>query len=87
MVPMKGQLVSRPPLKFRNSINRIQTSSKSIVTGVIPGEVLMETNRKDKYTHKRKKQAWAVDTYIDLNDYYCKDTNTKYKKEDGGVGS
>ena len=41
----------------------------------------------DRYKHKRKKQAWAVDTYIDLNDYYCKDTNTKYKKEDGGVGS
>ena len=74
-------------LSFRNSINHIQMSSKSIVTGFIPGEDLMETNCNDKYKYKRKKRAWAVDTYIDFNNYCCKDTNTKYKKEEGGVGS
>ena len=62
-------------------------SSKSIVTGFIPGGDLMETNCNDKYKYKRKKQAWAVDTYIDFNNYCCKDINTKYKKEEGGVGS
>ena len=71
---MKGQLVTSPTLKFRNSITHRCRPDR-------------HKSQRQIQIHKRKKQAWAVDTYIDLNDYYCKDTNTKYKKEEGGVGS
>ena len=57
--------------------------SKSIVTGFILGEDLMETNCNDKY--KRKKRAWAVDTYVTLISIITvaktQIQNTKSKKE------
>ena len=60
-------------------------SSKSIVTGFIPGEDLMETNCNDKYKHKRKKRACAVDTYVTLISIITvaktQIQNTKRKKE------
>ena len=60
-------------------------SSKSIVTGFIPGEDLMETNCIDKYKYKRKKRAWAVDTYVTLISIITvaktQIQNTKSKKE------
>ena len=83
MVPMKGQLVTSPTLiqEFNQSHSDVfKIDCDRVHSRWRPDGDELQRQR-------RKKQAWAVDTYIDFNNYCCKDTNTKYKKEEGGVGS